>query len=127
MSSCTCHYSAVCCQAQNWEDAATGYKGALKEDPNHKVWVVQFNLKICEAYKNLNQGAKAITACDAVMAADNRNVEALLLRSDAKKLEEDFQGCLNDVQEASRYRENDRAIQQKIHEVDGPVRHAAYS
>jgi len=100
-----------------WEDAVSGYKGALKHDPDHKVYQVQLNLKICEAYKNLKDGAKATEACSKVLAADSRNVEALLLRSEAKKLDEDFQGSLNDVQEAKKYREGDRGIDQKIHEA----------
>lgn len=104
-------------ESQQWEDAATGFKGAIKEDPDHKVHRVAFGLKICEAYKNLKQGASGIEACNGVLEVEGSNVEALLLRAECKKLEEDFQGSLNDLQEAKKHREGDRGIDQKIHEA----------
>merc|ERR1712216_509650 len=68
-----------------WEDAASGFTNALKDDPDHKVHRVSWGLKICEAHKNLKNGVKAIEACTNVLSADPNNVEALLLRSDSKK------------------------------------------
>jgi tetratricopeptide (TPR) repeat protein len=64
--------------ASEWEDAISQYKGALKEDPNHKVHRTNFNLKICEAHKNLKQGAAAVEACSKCLEADERNVEVIL-------------------------------------------------
>ena len=104
-------------EAQNWEEAASGYKNALKEDAEHKVFGVRLNLKVCEAYNHINKGAEAIPACNRVLEIEPKNVEALIARHEAKKLEEDFQGSLQDIQEAGRHRENDRAINQKIHEA----------
>ena len=63
------------------------------------------------------KGPDANKACSAVLDLEPANVEALLKRSDAKKLEEDFQGSLNDAQEASKHRQNDRHINQKIREA----------
>lgn len=80
--------------AGQWEDAATTYAGALKEDPNVKVPAplqtcagccrsgglqalicvhaqvhqVNFGLKICEANKNLKKGAAAMEVRVAVHA-----------------------------------------------------------
>merc|ERR1712216_344444 len=40
-----------------WEDAASAYIGALREDPDHRVNRLTYNLKACEAYKNAKKSA----------------------------------------------------------------------
>jgi len=93
----------------------------LKEDPEHKTFGVRLNLKVCEAYNHINKGAflrhsnaistpfsrhfnaisgaEAIPACNRVIEIEQNNVEAYIARHESKKLEEDFQGSLQDIQE----------------------------
>merc|ERR1712216_78160 len=52
-------------EGSEWEDAASAYIGALREDPDHRVNRLTYNLKACEAYKNAKKSAECIKQCTA--------------------------------------------------------------
>eukprot|EP00656_Telonema_subtile_P023133 TRINITY_DN2445_c0_g2_i4.p1 TRINITY_DN2445_c0_g2~~TRINITY_DN2445_c0_g2_i4.p1 ORF type:complete len:482 (-),score=183.66 TRINITY_DN2445_c0_g2_i4:80-1525(-) len=104
-------------EAGNYEDAATGYKGALKADPAHRLFAHDLNVKLCRAQVKAKQGEAALEACGAALQVDAASVDALLLRGEGKALLEDFQGSLNDYKQAKEHRADDRAIDEKIQQA----------
>jgi len=101
-------------EAGNYEDAASAFAGALKVDPDHRLFAHDLNIKLSKSYIGAKNGADAITACDAALQVDGQSVDAFLLRGDAKALQEDFEGSLNDYKQAKQHRADDRSIDEKI-------------
>jgi DnaJ family protein C protein 3 len=101
-------------EAGNFEDAASAFAGALKVDPAHRLFAHDLNIKLSKSHIGAKNGADAITACNAALQVDGQSVDALLLRGDAKALQEDFEGSLNDYKKAKELRADDRSIDEKI-------------
>lgn len=103
--------------AGNFEDAAAGYSGALKVDPEHRLFARDLNVKLCTAHVKGKLADAAVNACNAALVVDESSVDALLLRGEAKGLMDDFNGMLNDYKTAKQHRANDRAIDDKIQQA----------
>jgi len=104
-------------ELSEWDKALTKLSAAIEIDPQATYYITSLQLLKCKAYLNLQQGENAIKECTQVLDSEistNDQVEALILRAEAKLLKSDFDAAIADYRKARELDPRNGRIQQGL-------------
>lgn len=93
-------------------EAVEKFEGVIGLDPQHDTIVPKMHLKLCQLRHKLKQYDEALPSCDAAVAHDGQNVDALLARAEVRLAKEDYDGSIADYNRAGELEPNSQRVQQ---------------
>ena len=90
------------------EKAVEQWVSALSVDASHAVFHASTNLKIAASYLELKDYSNAKRHCDAVLSHDDKNVDALIRRTEAEIGAEDYESARRTAARAREVSDDDR-------------------
>ena len=90
------------------EKAVEQWVSALSVDESHAVFHTSTNLKIASSYLELKDYSNAKRHCDAVLSQDDKNVDALIKRTEAEIGAEDYESARRTAARAREVSDDDR-------------------
>ena len=90
------------------EKAVEQWVSALSVDESHAAFHTSTNLKIASSYLELKDYSSAKRHCDAVLSQDDKNVDALIKRTEAEIGAEDYDSARRTAARAREVSDDDR-------------------